>query len=42
MENTMGKIVTTEVVGKKPAKALDRYVFIENVDMEFRTKKGVF
>ena len=42
MENTMGKIVTTEVVRKKPAKALDRYVFIENVDMEFRTKKGVF
>ena len=42
MENTMGKIVTTEVVRKKPAKALDRYVFIENVDVEFRTKKGVF
>lgn len=42
MENTMGKIVTTEVVAKKSTKAQDRYVFIENVDMEFRTKKGVF
>lgn len=27
---------------KQSAKLIDRYVFIENVDMEFRTKKGVF
>ncbi len=38
MKNTT-QVNNTE---KIPAKPLDRYVFIENVDMEFRTKKGVF
>ena len=34
---------TKEKVAAKPlGKPLDRYVFIENVDMEFRSKKGVF
>ena len=38
MKNTT-QVSNTE---KTPAKPLDRYVFIENVDMEFRTKKGIF
>lgn len=37
--NSTGKQASTE---KQSAKLIDRYVFIENVDMEFRTKKGVF
>ena len=37
--NSTGKQVSTE---KQSAKLIDRYVFIENVDMEFCTKKGVF
>jgi nitrate/nitrite transport system ATP-binding protein len=38
----MEKIVQSSVAEKTAAKPLDRYVFIENVDMEFSTKKGVF
>ena len=34
--------IQTNSADKTAAKPLDRYVFIENVDMEFRTKKGVF
>ena len=34
--------IQTSTAEKTAAKPLDRYVFIENVDMEFRTKKGVF
>ena len=38
----MEKIIQTNETEKTSVKPLDRYVFIENVDMEFRTKKGVF
>ena len=38
----MEKIIQANTTEKTTAKPLDRYVFIENVDMEFRTKKGVF
>ena len=38
----MKKIIQTNETEKTSVKPLDRYVFIENVDMEFRTKKGVF
>ena len=38
----MDKITQTNTTEKTAAKPLDRYVFIENVDMEFHTKKGVF
>jgi nitrate/nitrite transport system ATP-binding protein len=38
----MEKIIQTSVTEKTAAKPLDRYVFIENVDMEFSTKKGLF
>ena len=38
----MKKTTQDNTTEKTPAKPLDRYVFIENVDMEFRTKKGVF
>lgn len=37
--NSTKKQESTE---KQASKSIDRYVFIENVDMEFRTKKGVF
>ncbi len=38
----MGTIIQTNETEKTSVKPLDRYVFIENVDMEFHTKKGVF
>lgn len=34
--------IKEKVAAKPLGKPLDRYVFIENVDMEFRSKKGVF
>ena len=38
----MKKTTQDNTKEKTSVKPLDRYVFIENVDMEFRTKKGVF
>jgi nitrate/nitrite transport system ATP-binding protein len=38
----MENIMTIKSAEKQASKPIDRYVFIENVDMEFRTKKGVF
>ena len=35
----MGTIIQTNETEKTSVKPLDRYVFIENVDMEFHTKK---
>ena len=42
MTTDMEKIMAIKSTEKQASKSLDRYVFIENVDMEFRTKKGVF
>ena len=42
MEQNKEKTMAASTKEKVPAKPLDRYVFIENVDMEFRSKKGVF
>ena len=42
MEQNKEKAMAASTKEKVPAKPLDRYVFIENVDMEFRSKKGVF
>ena len=41
-EKTMTASTKEKVAAKPLGKPLDRYVFIENVDMEFRSKKGVF
>ena len=41
-EKTMAASTKEKVAAKPLGKPLDRYVFIENVDMEFRSKKGVF
>ena len=41
-EKTMIASTKEKVAAKPLGKPLDRYVFIENVDMEFRSKKGVF
>ena len=41
-EKTMIASTKENVAAKPLGKPLDRYVFIENVDMEFRSKKGVF
>ena len=42
MEQNKEKAMAASTKEKVPAKPMDRYVFIENVDMEFRSKKGVF
>ena len=42
MEQNKEKAMAASTKEKVPAKPLDRYVFIENVDMEFCSKKGVF
>ena len=41
-EKTMIASTKENVAAKPLGKPLDRYVFIENVDMEFRSKKGIF
>ncbi len=41
-EKTMTASTKEKVAAKPLGKPLDRYVFIENVDMEFRSKKGAF
>jgi nitrate/nitrite transport system ATP-binding protein len=42
MTTNMEKIMEIKSTEKQASKPIDRYVFIENVDMEFRTKKGIF
>ena len=42
MEQNKEKAMAASTKEKVPAKPMDRYVFIESVDMEFRSKKGVF
>ena len=42
MEQNKEKAMAASTKEKVLAKPLDKYVFIENVDMEFRSKKGVF